>query len=104
MEGCCCSDVACPFGNAVRVLERLAHGHPHSRHVVQWIPISGPSRSGPASDAPNSTEFSNAIENIQGQCQRLLMLLMDNQKRIDGMERDLSISRVSVNPNLCILR
>ena len=46
--------------------------------------------------------LSNAIENIQGQCQRLLMLLMDNQKRIDGMERDLSISRVSVNPNLCI--
>lgn len=47
---------------------------------------------------PEHGVLSDAIENIQGQCQRLLMLLMDNQKRIDGMERDLSISRVSVNP------
>jgi len=40
--------------------------------------------------------LSHAIENIQSSCQRSLMLLVDNQKRIDGLERDLSVARVSL--------
>lgn len=39
----------------------------------------------------------DSIENVQDQCQRLLMILMDNQKRIDGMEREISLTRVSLD-------
>lgn len=41
--------------------------------------------------------LSDAMENIQGTCQRSLMILLDNQKRIDGLERDLSVARVSLD-------
>jgi len=41
--------------------------------------------------------LSDAMENIQGSCQRSLMILLENQKRIDGLERDLSVARVSLD-------
>jgi len=39
----------------------------------------------------------DGLESLQDQCQRLLMVLTENQKRIDTMERDLSLTRVSID-------